>query len=189
MPRGLKPLGPIERDVPVNAGEDTTSQQDLGPTLSGARLLEFHPPLVSREPSSSTGSITTSTTTSEPAYQHQQQYQQQQQPLDPNRKLEEIFSSELDVTLNDALNPTLKPLSRSSPIGFSFKYSPSYYEPAANRRDATVDDESDLAQQSQINTAAVHAPFYETTAGGQSRSAPMASASASDTEFYSDYDY
>lgn len=185
LPRGLKPLGPIERDPLAYAGEDTTSHVDLGPTLSGARLLEFHPPLVSREP------ISTTTTISEPANQHQpkyQQQQQQQQPLDPNRKLEEIFSSELDVTLNDALNPTLKPLSRSSPIGFSFKYSPSYYEPAASRIDATVDDASDQAQQSQIHTAAVHAPFYE-SAAGQSRSAPMAAASAADTEFYSDYDY
>lgn len=39
----------------------------------------------------------------------------------PRSPLDEIFNNDYDVTLNDALNPTLKPLSQSqeSPIGFS----------------------------------------------------------------------
>lgn len=186
LPRGLKPLGPVERDGPVYAEDEETTgaHLDLGPTISGAKLLEFHPPLVSREPVQ-IPTTTTSTTTARPP----PSLPVQEQHLDPNRKLEEIFSSELDVTLNDALNPTLKPLSRSSPIGFSFKYSPSYYEPAANRRDSE-DAAADLAQQTQIHSSAIHAPFYGTTAGGQSRSAPMAAASVADSEFYEgDYDY
>lgn len=46
---------------------------------------------------------------------------QQPQIESPRSPLDEIFNSDYDVTLNDALNPTLKPLSQSheSPIGFS----------------------------------------------------------------------
>lgn len=42
-------------------------------------------------------------------------------PSNMGSPLDEIFNNDYDVTLNDALNPTLKPLSHSheSPIGFS----------------------------------------------------------------------
>lgn len=83
---------------------------------------------------------------------------QQPQIESPRSPLDEIFNSDYDVTLNDALNPTLKPLSHSheNPIGFS-KYDRAYAR-------------SDVSHSpSQYRTTAIPIPI-------QSRHAPQMAA-------------
>lgn len=155
LPRGLKPLGPIESDAP--------EEDFIEPTAPGnSETFGIQSSNVQRpEPTRSEPAATSSTTTE----------------TNPRAKLEEILSSDLDVTLNDALNPTLKPLSRSSPIGFSL-YDQGFYEQPIDRSDA---------QPTQIR--AIAAPYYQKQPK-QSVAPPSAiAASGPASDFYSDYEY
>lgn len=115
LPRGLKPVG-----SGITSSEYSTVSTPPRPSTvsNGIHLLEHSPPIVRINFNSD--------------YSHQQQ--QQQQPFQqsgprttqppqiesPRNPLDEIYNSDYDVTINDALNPTLKPLTQSheSPIGF-----------------------------------------------------------------------
>lgn len=155
LPRGLKPLGPSEREVVDSPDHlvDSTATDNFG----------YQPSNVQKPEPTRSEPLTTSTTTES----------------NPRAKLEEILSSDLDVTLNDALNPTLKPLSRSSPIGFSFKYDHDFYEQPIDRSDA---------QPTQIR--AISAPYYQQQSSPRHSVAPSAeAASGPASEFYTDYEY
>lgn len=155
LPRGLKPLGLSEQD---SVEDSVGSEEPVNSDTFGFQTTNGQRPNPTRlEPS------TTSTTTE----------------TNPRAKLEEILSSDLDVTLNDALNPTLKPLSRSSPIGFSFKYDhdQGYYEQPIDRSDA---------QPTQIR--AIAAPFYQQQSR-HSVAPSTVSASGPASDFYTDYEY
>ncbi|KAH8278260.1 hypothetical protein KR044_009023, partial [Drosophila immigrans] len=126
LPRGLQPVGVAVRQQPVandGAALRTTESTpiDMGSTISGVRLLEHGAPLLRGEQQSLTedlsdvppsthaprttlpprSALPTSVTPRRP----------EPPPLPAKLNLDELYENDYDVTLNDALDPTLKPLS------------------------------------------------------------------------------
>lgn len=95
----------------------------------------------------------------------------------PRSPLDEIFNSDYDVTLNDALNPTLKPLSQSheSPIGFSLNKYDRSSNPYA-RSDVTHSS-------SQYRSTAIQAPVNVQS------SRQNAPAQNQRQQYYDEYEY
>lgn len=157
LPRGLKPLGPTERETTDSPDHLVDSK---APVDNDSFALQ---PTNVRRPEPTRAEPSTTTTTTE---------------TNPRAKLEEILSSDLDVTLNDALNPTLKPLSRSSPIGFSL-YDQGFYEQPIDRSDAQS-----------THVRAIAAPYYQQQSRHSVVAPSAVSASGpSDSDFYADYEY
>ncbi|XP_001354268.3 arginine-glutamic acid dipeptide repeats protein [Drosophila pseudoobscura] len=124
LPRGLQPVGVALKPVPPVTTDSTPI--DMGSTISGVRLLEHGAPLLRGRPDSSEDEVeeeeedddegappspSPPRTTLPPrsALPATPKQQQQQQP--PKLNLDELYENDYDVTLNDALDPTLKPLS------------------------------------------------------------------------------
>lgn len=161
LPRGLKPVGAgitaVEYTTDGNIGNGQYFAQNLPIARQQQLQSQQHPrgqlPLQLPSPQPNVVSITSSdmrTSTPQPQIES------------PRSPLDEIFSSDYDVTLNDALNPTLKPLSHSheSPIGHGF---------TLNKYDhANPYSRSDVSQSSsQYRTTAIPIP------SSQSRHAPQ----------------
>lgn len=178
LPRGLKPVG-----AGITTAEYTTTEgyhnaaakmplsnvatgqyytQNLpiariNPNNAYGQQQQQHPrgqlPLQLPSPQPNVGSITSSdvrTSTQPPQIES------------PRSPLDEIFNSDYDVTLNDALNPTLKPLSHhESPISHGFTLNK--YDHANNPY-----SRADVSQSpSQYRTTAIPIP------SSQSRHAPQ----------------
>lgn len=126
----------------------------------------------------------------------------------PRSPLDEIFNSDYDVTLNDALNPTLKPLSHSheSHIGHGFTLNKYDHDPYARsdvsqsssqyRTTAIPSSQSRQAQASQIATQQQHQHHQPQTRQQQAlpqmqkQQTPQSQQSQQSQQYYDDeYDY
>ncbi|GAB0100787.1 uncharacterized protein DMENIID0001_168750 [Sergentomyia squamirostris] len=122
LPRGLQPVGPVNSKEVVTEGGPV----DLGSTVSGVRMLEHSPPVLRYQQqqdynNQQSPALPVSHTPQKFTYSGPRTTQSPQIPDAPKSTLEEIYNSDYDVTLNDALNPTLKPIapSRGPTLGFS----------------------------------------------------------------------
>ncbi|XP_017053442.1 serine/arginine repetitive matrix protein 1 [Drosophila ficusphila] len=178
LPRGLQPVGVALRPLPTT---DSTPI-DMGSTISGVRLLEHGAPLLRGSPDSGeddeeVGPPSPSPPrTTLPPRSALPTTPKRVEPQRPKLNLDELYENDYDVTLNDALDPTLKPLSpqHSHPHSHQLPYQ---------------QQQQQQQQQSQRQYASAYNPFayqpaYQSpTSASASASAPAsASASASQSQ-------
>ncbi|EDW76715.2 uncharacterized protein Dwil_GK19847 [Drosophila willistoni] len=125
LPRGLQPVGVALKPSSSPAPPTTQSTPiDMGSTISGVRLLEHGAPLLrSQNNNNNDDDIDVrrkqapplSRTTLPPrSALPPATPKRNQEPQRPKLNLDELYENDYDVTLNDALDPTLKPLSTHS---------------------------------------------------------------------------
>ncbi|XP_030373081.1 nucleolar protein dao-5 [Scaptodrosophila lebanonensis] len=124
LPRGLQPVGVALRPLIDSRTRTTDSTPiDMGSTISGVRLLEHGAPLLrdagsyedfsdQRVPAPPSPPSPTPPRTTLPPRSALPTVSTQKRPEPPQPKvnLDELYENDYDVTLNDALDPTLKPL-------------------------------------------------------------------------------
>ncbi|XP_017860691.1 PREDICTED: proteoglycan 4 [Drosophila arizonae] len=125
LPRGLQPVGVAVRTGQLANEARTTDSTpiDMGSTISGVRLLEHGAPLLRGEqPDSDSDELPAPSpnpprTTLPPrsALPTPVTPRRPEPPQPVKLNLDELYENDYDVTLNDALDPTLKPLTPLHP--------------------------------------------------------------------------
>ncbi|KAH8270006.1 hypothetical protein KR018_002134, partial [Drosophila ironensis] len=183
LPRGLQPVGVALKPLPTT---DSTPI-DMGSTISGVRLLEHGAPLlrgvpdseeeVDPPPSPSPPRTTLPPRSALPATP------KRVEPQRPKFNLDELYENDYDVTLNDALDPTLKPLSPQHPHPHSLPYQ--QQQPHQQQHQQQLQQQSQQQRQyaSAYNPFGYQPPYQSPTSASASASAPAsASASASQSQ-------
>lgn len=179
LPRGLKPVG-ISQNVSAEPTVDRTELTQIGGDVV---ITEAAPPSSTQPPTTTTtqkpkvpiNNSNSDKNTSES--RDVDDYSEEEHHESPRQTLEKIYNSEYDAAINDALNPTLKPLTLSSvsPIGFSL----------SNRYDRTGGYPYDSISRS---SSQLYTQFLEQSPKFPAKSVPNQSQQ-SQLPYYDDYEY
>lgn len=216
LPRGLQPVGvAVRQQQLVDARTTESTPIDMGSTISGVRLLEHGAPLLRGEQSTTNSerdsdrkredvpppppstlpprsALPTSSTPRRP------------EPQPPKLNLDELYENDYDVTLNDALDPTLKPLTpqhshphqhQLTPQHANYQgarpYASAYAAPAESDAYIPFSGHSNNYQQASIYQNQNHSPSssiasaLQSPSQSQSQSQPASYHHSSDSYFSS----
>ncbi|KAH8402824.1 hypothetical protein KR222_001891, partial [Zaprionus bogoriensis] len=198
LPRGLQPVGVAVRQRLIGDTRTTDSTPiDMGSTISGVRLLEHGAPLLRGEIDGDTMPLTVveqlphppRTTLPPRSALPTSIMSRRPDPQAPKLNLDELYENDYDVTLNDALDPTLKPLTpqhahqhqlqNQLPNFQSRPYASAYPAPSANP----------LAGHNNYQQASIyqnHSPSSSIASASQSQAQPSPQSQAQPTNYHSD---
>lgn len=174
LPRGLKPVGVGITNSEYPTGTSTSVAGTEPASVSAGNRL---PSLLNGEPISRINFNSNFPSAPAQAAPIASRPTHPPQIESPHNPLDDIYNSDYDVTINDALNPTLKPITQSHES--SVTYDLSKYN---NRHNPYARADVSHAP-SQFRSTAVRAPLHTHTR----QSTP--SRSRAPQQYYDDYDY